>query len=620
MRKLDIIKILLVLLFVSIVIVILYMVSSSNLRDDIFPTWKVDKAIKEGLRRYPSDIKVKDKDKKYLLDAARTVLENHFSEEAKLMSINDFHNVPSGISSQSARVYITLIAGGGIRGCQSAKNGNLLENTIEAMYRAIDDERFGGPLRKEELSKTIIDITLLLDPIAVKSHKIKQIKQEIEVGIHAFSLEKGGKKAFFKSSVPISHGYSLKEALKKLGKKAKIGNQAYRDPETKIYKYTAIQFAENPQDTSLVNFFRNNRLVYQSDVTRESQLKALKLCGNYMVNHIDNKGRITYNYNVYKNKKECPDSSASVIRSLASIWILASMGNYFNNDEYKEAAKCSVNYFLSKYYVYDQQRDFGYIQVGEDANLAMASFMLLSLLEMDDQQHHAGKKQKLINFILAMEDKKKGFLYPVYLPDRRRNFERKEVYYPGEALTAIMTLYESTHDRKYLAVAERVFDYYKELFVSSPKRANMVPWMSKAYTKVFFATGERKYSDFVLQMNDYILKYQKDIDEKYVDKIGSFFSKGASYSAGVFAEGIAEGYRVAVALNDKKRMRAYRKSVLMAIRFLLQCQYTEDNMFTAKDARLTLGGIRTTVYTSSIRIDSLQHATCALLKALEYIY
>lgn len=83
---------------------------------------------------------------------------------------------------------------------------------------------------------------------------------------------------------------------------------------------------------------------------------------------------------------------------------------------------------------------------------------------------------------------------------------------------------------------------------------------------------------------------------------------------------MAEGYKVAEALNDTKRMRDYRYSILMGSRFILQGQYTEDNMFTTKNRRLTRGGIRNTVYTSSIRIDNVQHSACALLKSLEYIY
>jgi len=580
----------------------------------------IDKAIQTGPRSYESAVKLADSDKGYLLRTARSVLENHFSKKQKPLSIDDFKDVPPNVSSQSLMLFVTLVVNGQVRGCQGAKAGNLLENTIRAIQRAMGDSRFSGPLKEEELDATRIIITLLLDPIEVKGRTVKEIEKEIEVGIHSFSLEKDRKRTFFKSSVPVSHGYSLKYALKRLGKKAGLGEEAYQDPMVKIYKYDTIEFAERPTDKSLINIYRYNRLLHQSGVSKEACVDALRICGDYISNHISENGFITYDYGPYRDKKENPVSSPTVVRSLAGIWALTSVGSYFNDNKYKEAAKRSIDYFLNRYYVYDEKQDFGYLEISDQANLATAAFVLLALLEINEDDYHADKKQKLINFMLAMEDKEKGFLYPVYLPDKVKQFERKEVYYPGEALTAIMALYERTNDPKYLAVAQRVFDYYKELFKRSSRKASMAPWMSKAYTKVFLATGDKKYADFVLEMTNYVLSYQNGPDQKYADMIGSFYTKGSSSAAGVFLEGIAEGYKVAKAVDDKKRIEAYRKSMLMGLRFILQCQYTPDNMFTVENRNLTLGGVRTTIYTTSIRIDCVQHSVFAFLKALDYIY
>ncbi len=580
----------------------------------------VDEAIKAGIGRSQSGIFLTDGDKQYLLNVAHAVMRNYFSDNPEHLTKADFDNIPANISFQSAKLYITLLVDGRIRACRSAVKGNLLENTISAAYRSIDDERFGGPLRAEELPETRIDFTFLLEPTEVKEHKLSGIKKNIELGMHAISLQRGKKRAFYKSSVPVSHGYSLKTTLKRLGRKAKIGSSAYEDPNTKIYRYNTCQFSERFTDKSFVQLYRTNVLVFQSEVDRDAHLRALRLCGDYMTNHVNAEGLITYEYDTYRDEKENPVTSTSMIRRLASTWMLASIGNYFDNSEYRDAARRSIDHCLEKYYVYDPRQSFGYIQIGENANLALASFMLCSLLEIGDQRYHAREKQQLINFILAMEDEDKGFLYPVYLPDKETNFERKEVYYPGEALTALMLLYEDTHNREYLAVAERVFDYYRGLYERSRKKASMSPWMSKAYSRVFFATRDRKYADFVFRMNDYVLSLQEGMDKEYVDKIGSFFSTATSSGTGVMVESIAEAYKVAKALNDVERTAAYRKGILMGNRFILQCQYTDDNMFTARNRDLALGGMRSSIYESAIRIDSNQHGGCALLEALQHVY
>jgi hypothetical protein len=440
------------------------------------------------------------------------------------------------------------------------------------------------------------------------------------LGIHAIRLSRGKRKAFYKSSVPITHSYSLKRTLERLGKKAKLGSGAYKNAETNIYKYKTIQFTENFGDRSLVDLYRSSPMFYQAETTPETMVKALRLCGDYLKNHVSYEGLMTYEYDAYGDKKGNTISSASVVRRLAGTWILAATGNYFNDETYINAAKKSLDYFIKRYYVYDNEQDFGYIKIKDGANLATAAFMLCAMVEIDDGQYRADEKQKLINFILAMENTEKGFLYPVYLPDKETNFERKEVYYPGEALTALMLLYESTDDSQYLAVAERVFGYYQKLYSRSSKKASMSAWMSKAYSAVFFATGDRKYADFVFKMNDNLLKSQKGTDQKYVDKIGSFFSSGSTCSTAVMTESVLEGYRVAKALNDGERQKAYRKSILMADRYILHCQYNDDNMFFVKNPKSALGGIRNSIYESEIRIDANQHAGCALLKTLQYIY
>ena len=588
--------------------------------EDIRLAETVDHAITKGLKAGRSGVSLTTFDKHYLMNAAHAVIKNYFASNRKPLAADDFPIPPENIISQSEKIYTTLLVNRKIRGCMSASKGNLLENTISAVIRTIEDERFGGPLQRRELLDTTIDFTFLLNPVPIEAHDLDKIEDEIELGIHAIGLRKDNKRAFYKSSVPITHSYSLKRTLQRLGKKAKIGSDAYKDPEAKIYKYSTIQFTENFSDRSLVDLHRSSPMFYQAYTTPQTMLNALRLCGDYMKNHVSYEGLMTYEYDAYGGKKENPISSTSVIRRLAGTWILAAIGNYLNDETYIHTAKKSLDYFIKRYYVYDNKQDFGYIKIKDDANLALAAFTLCAMVEIGDQQYRPKEKQQLINFILAMENKEQGFLYPVYLPDKETTFERKEVYYPGEALTALMLLYKSTKNSRYLAVAERVFDYYQNLYSRSSKKASMTPWMSKAYSAVFFATGNRKYADFVFKMNDNLLKSQRGTDQKYVDKIGSFFSSGSACSTAVMAESVLEAYRLAKALNDGKRQKAYRRSILMADRFILHCQYNDNNMFFVKNPKSALGGVRNSIYESKIRIDANQHAGCALLKTLQYVY
>lgn len=580
---------------------------------------RVDRAIDEGQRQLESGIRLTRDDKLFLLRAARATVESKLGAGTDAAGIRD-ETAPPNVLSQKAQLFVTLLADGATRGCMSSPGANLLEQTIGATKNALGDRRFGGAVRKDELPAIRIDITLLLEPQDVMVRDIRLLEEDIEVGIHAFSVERDGRKAFFKSSVPVAHGYGLQTGLERLGRKAGLGPQAYRERTTRIRKHVTVHFAESPTDKSLIEIYRYNLPYRQADVTKEAALEAARLCSDYMARHTDDDGLLTYMYSAYRDKKENPEGPAAMVRQLASTWILAAAGSTLNEPRYTAAAKRSITRTLKLYYKEDREQGFGYLQQGAYANIAMAAFCLLAMNEIGDDSFHAAEREMLVKFIFAMEDAERGCLLPAYLPDKVSLFNLKEVYYPGEALTALMTMYERTKTPEYLALTERVFDYYVRLFDRTSQKASLAPWMSKAYTRAFLATGKRKYADFVLKMNDRLLKNQQRPGTRYPDKIGSFFSMGVSCSAGVFTESVIEAYRVAKAVGDKKRMAAYREGVLLACRFLLQCQYRPENMFTARNRAMTLGGVRQSVHDSSIRIDSLQHVACALLDAVQYVY
>ena len=104
----------------------------------------------------------------------------------------------------------------------------------------------------------------------------------------------------------------------------------------------------------------------------------------------------------------------------------------------------------------------------------------------------------------------------------------------------------------------------------------------------------------------------------YADKIGGFFAGGGG--TGVFLESIVEAYRLANELGDEKRINAYRECILLGSRFVLQLQYRPENMFTARNRALALGGVRMSAHKSSVQIDCVQHAACAMLKTLRHVY
>ncbi|MFO7899022.1 MAG: AMMECR1 domain-containing protein [Planctomycetota bacterium] len=593
------------------------------------PTWdeRIDRALDRGFDRLEAGIELTAEDKRFLLGAARRVLENHFAARPRKLSAADWGDVPENVASQDGTVFVTLVTAGRTRGCMSGRTGHLLERAVEGTKRAIGDARFGGPLRRAELPETRVDITILLEPEPVIGRTLPEIAEEVEPGIHGIRLERAGRGAYFKSTVLVAHGYPLEHALQRLGIKAGLGPNAYRQPGTTILKYDTVHCTESPVDGSPVPVYRYNLLYPQTAVTRGAVARALRACGEYMANHVDEQGRMTYEYDVYTGRRALAHSPAGLTRVLASTWVLASVGRHCDDARMLDAAKRSAEHVLASYYRTDPDGGFGYVQFEGSANLATGAFLLLCLNEIGGD-FQAQRRAELTRFVLAMEDRATGRLnvahiYPPGVESeqaRREYVAGKEAYYPGEALTAMMEVFRRTGNRDCLALVERVFPYYHDLYDRIEKQASYTPWMSKPYAAAYFATGNAEYARFVLKMNDKVLDRQRGREAKYADAIGSFFSSGHSCSTGVMLEGIAEAYRLAVALGDERRAARCRRSILLGLRFLLQSQYRPENLFTAPNRGLTLGGIRTALGDSSVRIDALQHGAAAFQKALTTVW
>ena len=86
-------------------------------------------------------------------------------------------------------------------------------------------------------------------------------------------------------------------------------------------------------------------------------------------------------------------------------------------------------------------------------------------------------------------------------------------------------------------------------------------------------------------------------------------------STGVYLEGLIEAYRIANLIGENKRAKAYQTAIYRGVRSLRQLQFKDErDMFYISQRDYVLGGLRTTVYDNTIRVDNIQLGLMALLK------
>jgi AmmeMemoRadiSam system protein A len=151
---------------------------------------------------------------------------------------------PDGLPEldQPCGAFVTLnTRGGQLRGCIGSFTANKpLWQTVVEMARsaATADPRF-LPVRTDELPDITIEISVL-SPLERTDDPLS-----LELGVHGIYIRRGGRSGTFLPQVATEHNMSKEEFLATCcAHKAGLAPDAWKDPQTEVYLYTAQVFGE----------------------------------------------------------------------------------------------------------------------------------------------------------------------------------------------------------------------------------------------------------------------------------------------------------------------------------------------------------------------------------------
>ncbi|MEE9525348.1 MAG: hypothetical protein V3V78_01955 [Candidatus Woesearchaeota archaeon] len=323
-------------------------------------------------------------------------------------------------------------------------------------------------------------------------------------------------------------------------------------------------------------------------------LRSIKLGGEWFLNNQDG-DFIYYQYYPFERRHS---SKQQRLREMGALWSISKLADFLNDTRYTKLADKGFRYFEG-YFEYDEENDLYFVDITpEKIKLGYNAFVILTLLEIE----HPKKDfylEKFANGIIYMQNND-GKLRTFFYSDRDTGTD----YYPGEALLALMSLYEYTKDDKYLETVQKAFPYYVEYF-RDDKNTAFVPWQTRAYHKLYQITEDKEVLDFIFEMNDYVL------DEYSPEEHCSIFEFD-SIVAAVHMEGVNKAYDLAKKTNDKERADCYANFIKEGSEFILTLQITEGK----KEA---IGGFLGSPDSESMRVDRNQHAVLLLMDAYELL-
>jgi len=349
------------------------------------------------------------------------------------------------------------------------------------------------------------------------------------------------------------------------------------------------------------------------EISLSSLNETLQLAADYVLRTQAPSGQIAYSY--YPDRYLF-SSDNNMIRQFMTTFALAEMHGYTQDERFISAFRRNLAFNMDSYYT--EQDGQGFIFYDNEANLGASA---LASIAARDLQYYAHQRQKLIDFVLFMQNAD-GKFNTFHIPPNDTINQR---FYSGEAMLSLIFMYYDTNNKTYLDAAQKSFEFYKNYFIEKEKLPAFVPWHTISDYHLYKITNDKKYADYIFEINDWLLELQNtacanpyELGQFYDPQKPEYGIPHASSTA-VYMEGLSYAYRLAKEFNDRQRMESYKQAMLLGARSLMELQFKKDDLEYREDASLILGGMRTTLQNQEIRIDNNQHTIMALLGVLEVL-
>ena len=344
---------------------------------------------------------------------------------------------------------------------------------------------------------------------------------------------------------------------------------------------------------------------------KEKINNSLDKAEKWLISNLREEGYFNY---IYYPSTETYSTNNNMIRQLMASRLLAEMSK--DNISLQPLHQKNLDYIF--YHWYKEDNDTGYILYNNKSKLGAMAMALRTLVHSPFFNDYQDQAIKLANCIFSLQNPDGSFEPWFIEPDYICDADYLLTFYSGEAILSLVEMYLKTNNSFYLDVAIESQDFYIDKYVvhlEDNYYPAYVPWHTQSLNKIYNITGNQTYANVVLILNDKLLELQNT--EGPPEHLGRFYNASTpqygtphSSSDGIYTEGLAYAYEIAVYLNDTNHKEKYTNAITLGVQNLITLQYNNS------DEKIN-GAIRCTENDFRIRIDTTQHTIDALRKVLE---
>ncbi|PKL79267.1 MAG: hypothetical protein CVV25_08470 [Ignavibacteriae bacterium HGW-Ignavibacteriae-4] len=374
---------------------------------------------------------------------------------------------------------------------------------------------------------------------------------------------------------------------------------------------------------------------YNKKIDKINIEKSIDLAANYIFTSILESGKFLYKRNL-NPQYDTYQGEYNILRHAAALYTLAQYSKYEIEDE-KIRQLLKTGYWLKSTIINinhnENIRAVWSPKKNEETNFDQAklggsALALIALLELEKIQNGFTTLASLTSlgeFLLFMQ-KESGDFYSRFIPQYGgRTARDKSLFYPGQAILALVSLYEHTADIKWIDAAVKGLDY----LIKSRKVSGEYPldhWILIATNKLMVFWGKSKFEIAV----DEVIFHTKQICNNFInfyeerDEDSSFYGCFSNDGKTCYTASTIEGLISALQMLPESELKdEVNKMIFEGVLFLINAQVPEG---------VFVGAIPNTIkpweivyknemeLAGEIRIDYTQHFLNGLMNYKNMMY
>ena len=377
-----------------------------------------------------------------------------------------------------------------------------------------------------------------------------------------------------------------------------------------VRRFSTFGYLDDTRTT--VRLFRGRVPRYRFHPT--DLLAAAEAAGRYLARVTSQSGKFRYSYDA---TRDAFASRYNLVRHAGTVYSILELFEVTGEKELLDSCERAIGYLLKKVEPWGPETapvaiivEKGKIKLG---GVALALLALAKHKTVTGSDAHLPLMRRLAGYIRSVQQPDGRFISQIFHPSGKPR-DWTSGYYPGEALFALTRLYELDRDEAWLDVATKgarylILERDKGLEIDELTHDH---WLLYALNELHRYRPLPLFSKQSLRIARAIYTAQNR-DPARPEHLGSFYNPPRSTPTATRSEGLLAAYQLARRVDREDEAREILKTVVLAIGFQLQTQFTPGSALYQPAPAGSLGGFARSLTDYEVRIDYVQHNLSALL-------